>query len=179
MLRVETGEIGCIGRECGSTLAQPSRRVAGEGERLSWPGETEDEGAGMMEKFVFKLDCGEEVYLGGLHCKISYDRMSGHKEEVAKHILEYAPNEMDDIWFSRKKLMIPFELNARNRTIPRWQIHAMLRSNTIISDEDADGSKLEVIFFRKEIFGFKIEDLIFEAVRSIDWRAHADDWWAL
>jgi hypothetical protein len=127
---------------------------------------------------VFRLDCGERVSLRGLHCKTSWEGMDGRADLVARRILQRAPKFMDQTWGKRNTLLFPFELNEHPPTIPQWQLHALLINYGFKLSEEADGSQLEVILFRKTIVGCKIEDLVFDAVRSIDWRTQASDWWA-
>jgi hypothetical protein len=128
---------------------------------------------GAHEEGIFRLDCGEEVALQAFYCHETYGGyLEGRLECINQAILSKVPTCMNRLWGPRKTILIPLPEDEFLGQLPKWQVHVWLESQSPINDDD-DGSELVAVFFRHSVLDVNLNSLVFEAVRSIDWRAEA------
>lgn len=125
-----------------------------------------------------RLDDGRRIVLDAVHVGLSAEGwMAGKPDRIWDSVVNNAPRRMNAAWGHPPAYMIaPASLQPDIPVLPRWLVHALLRSEAI--GPDADGSKLVIVFFCDDISSRPISDLVGQHIASLQetlWRKCARD----
>lgn len=132
---------------------------------------------------AISLSCGREAKIVGLHCIRTINFLEtggvvttmGSPTRWKRYVIEKAASRINALWGNRKCLFVHdaerdmFSLHG----LPPWLFYVWLRCEQGISP-GANGSRLVLIFFRKDIEP-GIDEIVCEAVCSLDWTSQAED----
>ena len=137
----------------------------------------------MKLRAAIRLSCGREAKIVGLHCIRTIDFLDtggvvttmGSPARWKQYVIEKAASRINAIWGKRKSVFVhdiePYMFSPLG--LPPWLFYVWLRCDQGISP-DANGSQLVVIFFREDIEP-GIDEIVCEAVRSLEWTSQAED----
>lgn len=126
------------------------------------------------QNIEFGLANGRKVSLDAMHIAPSLAGvLEGTDDGIRRGVLRDA--RRSDMLGERPVHVIePPNLPLRLAGLPHWHIRVWLQSDTPLSPDRA-GSELVVAFFVDTITDRPINEIVADAVRTVDWSAHAED----
>lgn len=125
------------------------------------------------------LDCGRSVAVDALYYQETYlSLLEGvPNQEINARILERVRSEMVPLWGERPVYVVPPAislLNHEHPVLPAVRFTAWLTCYQPIKEINA-GSELVVVWFREECSDEPLEDIVYDAIRSLSWEELARD----
>ena len=128
----------------------------------------------------FQLDSGIEVRLDRFHLKLTYGSLlegNPHDELISEYIIE-GLEEFSGFGDGKKIYMIPLKKGDKKAPLPPFSCFAELTSFTATKDFEASGSRLIVHWFETSFSKKLLSEIIYQAVRKIDWNKESYDFYS-
>lgn len=125
-------------------------------------------------KTHFKLDSGHKVYLEELFMKRTAEGvLEGDPHYISRELFARLPDTIRKVFWDCNATLI---LKPETEILPEYTFVAHLMSfDSVPTQRRGDYSRLLVAWFQHDLDGHVV-DLVHNAVRSIDWNKHAENW---
>lgn len=124
------------------------------------------------------LDSGIQLKLKGFHLAFTYGGLI-EGDPLQETVLEFIKEEIrvPKNWGERKLFSVAAKEDGLNTLLPLFSCYARLTSEAPAQDPYADGSELVIHWFENSIQDRPIAQIIEEAIKELDWKKEADDFW--